>query len=544
MADKRLEIVLAAKDATKGAFNSVNAHMGRLKKQVFSLQGVMVGLASAGAMGLVVKKSLDLADATAKTADRIGITTDALQRFRYIAERTGTDAGQLDKGLQTFVKRFGELKNQTGALNTYLNKLDEEFKKQVQSSGSSAEALDLIYKRMAAMTDQSDRAALAAAAFSKTAGVSMSLMAPQVDDLSKRFKSLGLAVDEKLLRKSEAANDAITDLTSTLQGNFQSIILKLAPNIAQISNSMTDWVAANQVLVKQEVPQYLDKLFTRSTKLAGALWKVSEYTRMITFGLDDVMKIADYFDEPSVPTPTTEDTVSMSLTKTAPHPLNNAELLDYNEVFNDMFPDHQTSEWMDDTPGIMADIADDMYMAMSTNFFNPMTEGFLDMGDMAKSVLLSIQQSLVDSLSQDIVQGLFGSKDKKGDSTQGLFGMVGGWISSFFHEGGVVGQTTVPTQIMSPAVFAGASRLHNGLKPDEFPAILQQGETVIPKGGRGGGGVPPKDGGGNVINHYHINAVDAQSFTELCRRNPSAITGPWQEQYKRGAMRNLIRSTM
>ncbi len=32
-------------------------------------------------------------------------------------------------------------------------------------------------------------------------------------------------------------------------------------------------------------------------------------------------------------------------------------------------------------------------------------------------------------------------------------------------------------------------------------------------------------GGGNVIN-INISAADAQSFYEMCRRNPSAITDP------------------
>jgi hypothetical protein len=31
-------------------------------------------------------------------------------------------------------------------------------------------------------------------------------------------------------------------------------------------------------------------------------------------------------------------------------------------------------------------------------------------------------------------------------------------------------------------MIASAPRLHNGLAADEFPAVLQKGETVVPKG--------------------------------------------------------------
>lgn len=45
-------------------------------------------------------------------------------------------------------------------------------------------------------------------------------------------------------------------------------------------------------------------------------------------------------------------------------------------------------------------------------------------------------------------------------------------------------------RFVDPAVFARAPRLHSGLAPGEFPAILQQGEGVSPRGGHGGGGGP------------------------------------------------------
>lgn len=60
----------------------------------------------------------------------------------------------------------------------------------------------------------------------------------------------------------------------------------------------------------------------------------------------------------------------------------------------------------------------------------------------------------------------------------GLFGSIFGGL---FHSGGVVGQSGVPQRAMPALAFAGAPRLHNGLMPGEFPAILQRGETVVPR---------------------------------------------------------------
>lgn len=51
------------------------------------------------------------------------------------------------------------------------------------------------------------------------------------------------------------------------------------------------------------------------------------------------------------------------------------------------------------------------------------------------------------------------------------------------HIGGVVGSTPVPQRYLSGAILNSAPRLHDGLNYDEYPAILQRGERVIPAGG-------------------------------------------------------------
>lgn len=72
------------------------------------------------------------------------------------------------------------------------------------------------------------------------------------------------------------------------------------------------------------------------------------------------------------------------------------------------------------------------------------------------------------------------------------------------HSGAVVGQGSNRTRNVSPMLFAGAPRYHSGgivgLRPDEYPAILQKNEEVLSKsdprnvlnGGLMGGNAQPK----------------------------------------------------
>lgn len=75
-----------------------------------------------------------------------------------------------------------------------------------------------------------------------------------------------------------------------------------------------------------------------------------------------------------------------------------------------------------------------------------------------------------------------------------------------FHKGGVVGSANVPSRVVPASVFANAPRFHTGLMPrlasDEQAAILQKGETVLPKGSSRGQSIT-----------VNINGVtDADSF--------------------------------
>gem|GEM_PF-6573593 len=115
-------------------------------------------------------------------------------------------------------------------------------------------------------------------------------------------------------------------------------------------------------------------------------------------------------------------------------------------------------------------------------------------------------------------------------------GILGGF---FAHKGGIV----TPSGMKQ---IADIQKFHNGgwpgLRKDEVPIIAQTGERILNRQeareyGQGGGATYNE-------NHFHINAVDAQSFAMLVRRNPEAIVGVVGENMKRnGALRSISRST-
>jgi len=107
------------------------------------------------------------------------------------------------------------------------------------------------------------------------------------------------------------------------------------------------------------------------------------------------------------------------------------------------------------------------------------------MADFAKSTIRWLGEMITKWMILQAVQsGLSYMSASWGNPDQNA-GLGADWnTQSSWHKGGIVGTTPAPVRIVNPNIFANARRFHGGgLAGDEVPAILQKGETVLPKGG-------------------------------------------------------------
>ena len=142
------------------------------------------------------------------------------------------------------------------------------------------------------------------------------------------------------------------------------------------------------------------------------------------------------------------------------------------------------------------------------------------LGDVVQSIEQDILRSFIrENITGPIASGLSSILGGgAGGASSGGGGIFGSLFSSIFHEGGIVGETMTAGRSLPAFAFAGAPRFHNGLMPDEFPAILQKGETVIPRN--------KKMGGMNVT--FNISTPNAQSFMDSKGQIMSKFAGEMQ----------------
>ena len=215
-----------------------------LRRKMRLLGVAAAGVAAAGGLALLVKRSIDAADAIAKTADAIGISTDALQELRFAADLSGVSVESLDKALKFATKAIGELCTRTSSeLTTALKDFDAQLLRNIRSAGSVEEAIELVFRGMGEMEDATKKAALAKSVFGR-AGIDLVNIvrgeAGALEEMRQQARDLGIVLDEELLRNAEKAKDQLTVLGTVLSANLNKAILEHADAIGDLADRFTD----------------------------------------------------------------------------------------------------------------------------------------------------------------------------------------------------------------------------------------------------------------------------------------------------------------
>ena len=242
--ERSIKKIDRASDKASRGLGTLGDRASSLRRNMRLLGGVVAGVAAAGGLALLVKRSIDAADSIAKTADAIGISTDALQELRFAADLSGVSVESLDKALKFATKAIGELRTRTSSeLTTALKDFDAQLLRNIKSAGSVEEAIDLVFRRMGEMEDATKKAALAKSVFGR-AGIDLVNIvrgeAGALDAMRQHARDLGIVLDEELLRNAEKAKDQLTVLGTVLGANLNKAILEHADTIGDLAERFTE----------------------------------------------------------------------------------------------------------------------------------------------------------------------------------------------------------------------------------------------------------------------------------------------------------------
>lgn len=227
--------------SVKKSFRSARRSVNRFGSSLFGLKGAIIAVAGPAALGLLVKSSMSAVDALAKTADKLGVTTEALAGLQHAGELTGVSTNTMNMALQRMSRRVAEAAMGTGEAQGALKELglDAKTLSELPLDQQFAE----ISKAMQAVQGDADKVRLSFKLFDSEGVALKNTLALGADGLreaAREAEILGLAVNRVDAKQIENANDAFTRAKGVISGVGNTIATTLAPFLEAIANKFTN----------------------------------------------------------------------------------------------------------------------------------------------------------------------------------------------------------------------------------------------------------------------------------------------------------------
>jgi hypothetical protein len=235
MANQNLNFTITAKDLTRGTFRKLNQSLGLVRKALFNFKVGLTAVAGAAGIGLLVKSSLQSIDTLGKTAQKLGVTSQALQKLRYASNLAGVETRTVDMAVQRFTRRLSEAANGTGEAKDALKELGLNAKELAK------QPLDKQMLKLADAFDNvqssGDKVRLAFKLFDSEGVAFVNTLQGGSAALQQMFQEaegLGFILSSGAVKGVEETNDAMMKLGVMLGGVRDQIVAGLAPAFRMI----------------------------------------------------------------------------------------------------------------------------------------------------------------------------------------------------------------------------------------------------------------------------------------------------------------------
>jgi|GEM_PF-6728053 len=266
-------------------------------------------------------------DEIAKTSRQIGVGAEDLQRLRFAAERSGVEVGQLQAGLKRLQVGLVEAREKgTGPTSEGLDLLGVSL--QDLPTDDTEAALGILADAFSTLENETERTAIASRIFGEEAGPALKTLLDEgsegIEDLGDRAEELGGVLGEDALGAAESLTDSFTDLQTLFDGVKNQIGAELAPVVTDLVGRITDFVAENDDLIKQDLPKLFEALadvippilkFTAEL-IDGIAFLVTEFQRLnreAEAGIGFGGTLADVFEGLALPVRTLVDLINRAV---------------------------------------------------------------------------------------------------------------------------------------------------------------------------------------------------------------------------------------
>lgn len=224
------------------------ARMSGFQKNMTRVSGAVktafVGMLGAFAVDQIVsvaKAGLEYASSLGEVASQLGVTTKALQEYRFAASQAGIEQGEMDLALAQLTRRLGDAakgaKEPAKALAA-LGLAARDAKGNVLDAG---EAIPLIAEGLQKIESPAERAAILVDLFGKSGQKLAPLLeggAAGVNSLRNAANELGIVLSDKQIQDADQTADKLAKMKMVLEARIAGAVSDNAASILELANAL------------------------------------------------------------------------------------------------------------------------------------------------------------------------------------------------------------------------------------------------------------------------------------------------------------------
>ncbi len=283
----RLSVVLGMDTA---AFSTGSA---RAKKEVSTLERsvtrasrlitaavtTMLGSFVVDQIVRVTKAGLEYASSLGETAAQLGVTTKALQEYRYAASQAGIEQDQMDQALSQLTRRLGDAAAGAKEPAKALEKLGISVRDANGHVRDAGDVIPLIADGLQKLESPAERAAVLVDLFGKAGQKLAPLLeggAAGVNNLRNAAHELGIVLSDKDIQNADDTADKLSAMKQVLEAKIAGVVAENADAILALVDAFTKlivaagnavtawkrWRSAQDDTAKAQDPGYTGSLFT------------------------------------------------------------------------------------------------------------------------------------------------------------------------------------------------------------------------------------------------------------------------------------------
>lgn len=188
-----------------------------------------------------------------RLAQKLGLSTEAVQELGYAAKVTGANGEELQVGFQHLARGLEELRSKgTGPAADALRALKIPLHDSEVQHGKLDQVLEIVANRFAAMPDGVAKTASAIDLFGRSGTSLIPLLnkgAGGIKELREEAEKLGIVIDENGIKKSKEFEEQNIRLHETFRGISNQIVAQMLPALNAMLTGLLEWVKSHKALI-------------------------------------------------------------------------------------------------------------------------------------------------------------------------------------------------------------------------------------------------------------------------------------------------------